>query len=188
MKRISQILPLVCLASVVLYLSISVAIAEPVATAPAVNAEKEVRQESVVQSQENNSLKKENKFSLVDWKRSQEEPPPNSLWLMMRGLGGCLGFFFILLFLYKKLQPKSQLTQKRRLRVLERLPISPKTALLLVEVSGRELLLTVGQDRVSFADNKAVNSESFASESLLEEAFADEQAQASQSINEGGKK
>jgi flagellar biogenesis protein FliO len=68
---------------------------------------------------------------------------------MIRMLGGflfCLGLFGAGIHFYKRYFMQSGGKIERRLKILERLPISTKNALLLVELDGRELLLATGPD------------------------------------------
>lgn len=68
---------------------------------------------------------------------------------MIRMLGGflfCLGLFAAGIHLYKKFFLRTSGAVQRRLRIVERLPISQKNSLLLVELDGREVLLATGPD------------------------------------------
>ena len=89
------------------------------------------------------------KSALSDWREPKSSEPVEGAWNMLRGLGLTLGVFFIGLWVYKRLHGTAQQTQKRKLRIVERLSISSKTSLMLVQANGQEILLSVGSDRVS---------------------------------------
>lgn len=68
---------------------------------------------------------------------------------MFQGLALCLAIFFIGLHIYKRwVKPQNGVGQ-RRIRLLERVALSGKSSLVLAEVDGRSVLLTVGSDRVN---------------------------------------
>ena len=69
---------------------------------------------------------------------------------MLEGLGYCLAVFLIAFHLYKKFHARVQGSSKRNLRVIESIPLSPKTFLHLVEVNNRRLLVSSGQQNVNF--------------------------------------
>ena len=89
------------------------------------------------------------KSPLSDWREPKAAEPVEGAWSMLRGLGLTLGVFFVGLYVFKRVRGPIQTAQKRKLRILERLPLSSKTALLLVQANGQEVLLSVGSDRVS---------------------------------------
>jgi len=68
---------------------------------------------------------------------------------LFSALGIALAAFFIGMHLHRRMTGASRPPRSRRLRIIERLPIAGKTALVLVEVDGRPLVLTVGADRVT---------------------------------------
>jgi len=74
---------------------------------------------------------------------------------MIQGLGICIGVFLIGVAIYKKYTGATslrggRLSRGRRLRVVERLSVSSRTALIMAEVDGKPILFTVGPDKVSF--------------------------------------
>lgn len=82
---------------------------------------------------------------------------------MVRMLGGflfCLGLFGAGIHVYKRYFLQSSGKIERRLRILERLPVSAKNSLLLVELDGRELLLSTGPDspKMLLSSSKRENS------------------------------
>lgn len=66
---------------------------------------------------------------------------------MLGGLFLCIGVFGFGIHLYKRHVIPRTGADKRRLQVIERLPLSPKSALLLVRLDGREFLLTSGAEQ-----------------------------------------
>ena len=63
----------------------------------------------------------------------------------------CTAVFLIGVFLYRKATGAKPMARSRRMRVLERLTLAPKTSLVIAEVNGREVLLAVGE-KVSIMD------------------------------------
>lgn len=63
-----------------------------------------------------------------------------------------LAALMLIVFALRKFYKVSPLTNTKRLKVKERLSITNKTALILVELDGRSMLVSVGPDRVSFCD------------------------------------
>lgn len=68
----------------------------------------------------------------------------------VKGLLLCLGVFLIGTWLVKGFGGKGVIAGSRKMRIIERLPVAARTALLLIEVEGRKVLVAVGPDRVSF--------------------------------------
>lgn len=69
---------------------------------------------------------------------------------MLQGLTLCLGVFFIGLYIFKKFYARTGITNTpRRMRIKERLSVGPKTALLVVEIDGREFLVGCGAEQTS---------------------------------------
>lgn len=68
---------------------------------------------------------------------------------MMQGLGIVAGMFLILVHLYKKYIIKDESSQSRKIRIIERTTITPKSSLVLAVVDGKRYLLGVGPDPVT---------------------------------------
>lgn len=79
-----------------------------------------------------------------------------SLMSLFEGLGYCLVVFFIGIHFYKRYVLKQSGPVKRHMQLVERLQISSKSSLLLVDVDGRRVLLTVGPDRTSFMSESII--------------------------------
>jgi flagellar biogenesis protein FliO len=75
-----------------------------------------------------------------------EAPAGPPLGRLVMGLAACLGSFFIGVHLFKRFQSNPRLGGERRMRVVERLPISQKSSLLLVTIDGREYLVGAGSE------------------------------------------
>ena len=87
--------------------------------------------------------------SLEEWR--QKNPGETSTGLkLVKGLGLCIGVFLIGAALYQRMRGRGLPGNGGRMQVLERLPLTAKTALMLVECDGRKLLVAVGPDRVAF--------------------------------------
>ena len=78
------------------------------------------------------------------------EGESSSVITMFEGLAACLGVFFIGLHFYRKFHGNTGVATSRTLTIKERLSISPKTSLVIIEWEGKPLLLAVGPDTVSF--------------------------------------
>ncbi len=86
--------------------------------------------------------------------QAPEDNLGNSALRLVQGLGICLGALGILIFtLRKKIKGNFQFSSKR-MRVLERMPLTSKTTLLLVQMDSKTIMLAVGGEKVSFADNE----------------------------------
>lgn len=70
----------------------------------------------------------------------------SSVLRMVGGLFLCLGFLGLGVHLYKRYVLPRTLSDKKRMQVVERLPISPKSTLLLVTLDGKEFLLSTGSE------------------------------------------
>lgn len=71
---------------------------------------------------------------------------------MIKGLGICLGVLFIGVYFYKKYALQGNVSVGRTMKILERMPVSTRTSVILAEVKGRRVLLSVGSERVTMLD------------------------------------
>lgn len=93
-----------------------------------------------------------NSVSSAMQSQAVSEPPDasGSFVLMMKGLGFCLGVLFIGTAIAKRFRAGG-MTQGRghqSMRIIDRIPVSPKSALLLVDVEGERVLVAVGNEQV----------------------------------------
>ena len=96
---------------------------------------------------------------------------------MGRMLGGflfCLGLFGAGIHLYKRYLLPTAKGSSRRLRIVERLSVSQKNALLLVALDGRELLIATGPDSPRLLTAKSRDEFSFDQDLLNAAAIGDE--------------
>ena len=98
-----------------------------------------------MRSRVENSLKERELFS-ANGAREDEKNPFVS---MIQGLMLCLGLFALLVFIIKKTHRITRGANEGRMHVIERIPLSQKTFLHLVEVDGKEFLVGSGPDQVS---------------------------------------
>jgi len=83
-----------------------------------------------------------------------DEPGSSSAWLKLaQAFCICMALLCAIIFCLKRYSDKFAKVGDKKLRVKERLPLTGKTALLLVEYEGRNMLVAVGSERVSFSDN-----------------------------------
>lgn len=72
---------------------------------------------------------------------------------MVQGLAACLAVLLIGSWAVKRHQKGVENNSSRRLKILERLPLAPKTFLVLAEVEGKKILLSVGSERVTMLES-----------------------------------
>ncbi len=97
---------------------------------------------------------------------------------MVRMLGGflfCLGLFGAGIHVYKRYFMQSCGKVERRLKILERLPVSAKNSLILLELDGRELLLATGPDSpkmlISFSKSEVSFDDTLLDEAVIGDEF-----------------
>jgi len=76
-----------------------------------------------------------------------------------QGLAICLGVFFIGIYGYKKLYPGRVVGGKSRMKVIERLSLSSRSAVILVEVDGAEIVLGVGSEPPTILSKRSKSDE-----------------------------
>ena len=79
-------------------------------------------------------------------------PESSSMGLrVLEALALCVGVLFAGLGLYRKFTGDRPVAKGRRMRVVERVMVAPKTSLVLARVDGKEIVLAIG-DKVSFLE------------------------------------
>ena len=99
---------------------------------------------------------------------------------MNRMLGGflfCLGLFGAGIHFYKRYFMQAGSRTERRLKIVERLPVSTKNSLLLVELDGREFLLATGPDSPKMLVSNSKRDFSF-DDTLLDASMAGDEINA----------
>lgn len=71
---------------------------------------------------------------------------------MFEGLCLIVGGLLIVSYLLKRFAPRRVCGTGRRMKIIERMPVSAKSALLLLEVDSRKFMVAVGPDKVNFAE------------------------------------
>ena len=108
-----------------------------------------------------NALRQENSTAanrgqvVGKWADGQEGETSQLGFGVLKALGLCVGVFLIGVAVTKRYRGGVQTGGARRLRVVERVPLSSKTHLVIAEVEGNQVLLAVGPDRVSFGPELA---------------------------------
>jgi len=70
---------------------------------------------------------------------------------VLQGLFLTLGVFFVGIWAYQKLNRQAMpKLSGRRIKLIERISVGHKTALVLAEIDGRSVLMSVGNERVAF--------------------------------------
>jgi len=87
-----------------------------------------------------------------DWRLAPDQNAGSTFLTMAQGLAVCLAVLAGGVYAYRRIHPQAAITTKRRMRVRERLPLTSKAQLLLVEIDGREVVVAVGSDHVSIHD------------------------------------
>lgn len=133
----------------------------------------QLRHESVVKLKE--SLKRDQRNlsvagGITKWSTETTEDQPNAL-TMLKGLAICIGVFLIGISVIQRLKNKTNIknNSNRRLKILEKIAVSNKTALILAELDGRDIVFSVGSEKVSFCPEKTV----IETKSLTSPDFAD---------------
>lgn len=83
------------------------------------------------------------------WSSTQEVSMGGAAFKMVSALGLTIGALLIGMHLYRRFSGVPVPARPRRMRIVERLPIGAKTALVLVEFDGRPMILSVGADNVT---------------------------------------
>ena len=80
---------------------------------------------------------------------------------MVGGLFLCLGLLGAGVHVYKRYVLPRSLSSQRRMQVVERLQISPKSALVLVKLDGKEFVMTTGSERTRLVPLQSRSEEVF---------------------------
>lgn len=95
---------------------------------------------------------------------------------MIGGLAICLILILVGVAVLKRFNKYVGVSAERRLKIKERLPISNKTSLVLIELNGKEVLIAVGSDSVTELTGKftvkegiAINAEGSVSATLVKD-------------------
>lgn len=83
---------------------------------------------------------------------------------MIQGLAVCGFVLCVGVWGYKRYILKAPTVISRKMKIIERMPLSPRSTLVLIEVEGKKKLVAMGSDPVSFHD--LAESESFSFDSL----------------------
>ena len=101
-------------------------------------------------------------------KNIPEESPLSSNGVrMIAGLALCVGVFLIGAWLVRRASGKIKPMNTRSMRVVERMPVTSKTALMLIEVDGRRVMLAAGPDKVSFYAPESGLADTYNSDALM---------------------
>lgn len=84
----------------------------------------------------------------------QQQP---GIWNALKGLGLCLSLFFLGLYFFKRFRAPDRAVSTERIRVIERRMISQRTAVSLLEVDGRTILVSSGSESVSITELKGAS-------------------------------
>lgn len=83
------------------------------------------------------------------WSSAQEVSLGGTAFKMFTALGLTIGVLLIGVHFYRRYSGAPTVVRARRIRIVERVSISAKTALVLVEFDGRPMILSVGADNVT---------------------------------------
>ena len=79
-------------------------------------------------------------------------PEPSLLMTMVKGLGFCLGAFYLGLAIYRRTQGKTPAAKRRRMQVIERMSLGGKTSLCIVRIDGVDRIISVGPEHVTIGN------------------------------------
>jgi flagellar biogenesis protein FliO len=96
------------------------------------------------------------KLAWITGTQQEKADTKNPLLVMIQGLGACLGLFFIGLALYQRTRQVGKNTQQKRLVIRERVALSQKSSLVIVECDGKSYLCSVGTDTVSVVSESGI--------------------------------
>ena len=105
-----------------------------------------------ISSESKAASKRDLQAAVASLRQTPQPEPEVSPWPLAKGLVLCLAVFCVIIFLLKKLNPHAIHSGKRRMAVLERLPLSPKSSLVLIQVEGRTRVIAVGSEQVQMLD------------------------------------
>lgn len=96
--------------------------------------------------------------NIVSSSLAQQQTSVDSLsangWQMLQGLGLCVGMFLIAVAVVRRLRSKVGGSLGRRLQIIERLPLTSKSSLILAVVDDQQYVLAVGSEHVVFGPGK----------------------------------
>ena len=101
------------------------------------------------------------------WK-TETQPVQQTGYSLVLGLGLCFAVLSLGVWAAKKFGLVNQPTRQNAMRIVDRIALSPKTALCIVEAQGKRVLVSVGSERVSFINNLSVDESSDLSGSFEE--------------------
>ena len=130
----------------------------PASVAPAAQPSFQERMESAVQAKRAGQSQQKS--------ITAESPLSSNAGRMVAGLAMCVGVFLIGAWLVRRASGKIKPTNTRSLRVVERMPITSKTSLMLVEVDGRRVMISAGPDKVSFFAPESGMADTYNSDAL----------------------
>jgi flagellar biosynthetic protein FliO len=86
---------------------------------------------------------------LPDWQSSSQPTGAGAAGKAFQGLALCLGVFLIAVGIVRRFRRPGAAAAGRSVRIIERLPLSPKTALVVVEFGGERILLSQGSEQIT---------------------------------------
>ncbi len=130
----------------------------PAISAPARQLSFQERMESAVQAKREGQSQKKN--------IPEESPLSSNAVRMIAGLALCVGVFLIGAWLVRRTSGKVKPMNTRSMRVVERMPVTSKTSLMLIEVEGRRVMIAAGPDKVSFFAPESGMADTYSSDAL----------------------
>jgi len=137
----------------------NVAVAEELVTATASEAEsfteqaKEGEHSGIAQIKrsllEARSPSVEQKAEFQNWRSEAEVDMKEKSFSVFKGLILCLGVFSIIVYFMKRMNRGHIGGSESRIKVIEKIQVASKTSLILVELDGKPMLMSLGNDRVS---------------------------------------
>ena len=149
----------IVLAAALLVGSTSYAEGGGIAPIPGISPETVTAHESTFQ--ERMELAVQNKRAAQAETKIKDETPLTSNSLrMFSGLALCVGLFLIGAWFFRRASGRGNTVNLKSMRIIERMSVTSKTSLLLIEVEGRRVMVSAGPDKVSFFAPEAEVSDS----------------------------
>ena len=92
---------------------------------------------------------REEKKAIVTGDQTEGTEDANPFLKVMKGLAIIIASFLILVHFYKRFYLNKEQDLTRRIQIIERTPLSAKSALVLAQVDGRKVLIGVGEVSIS---------------------------------------
>lgn len=102
----------------------------------------------------------------IEQKIPDQSPTSASAVRMIAGLALCVGVLLIGAWLVRRASGRIKPSNTRNMRIIERMPVTPKTSLMLIEIDGRRVMIAAGPEKVSFFAPESGMADTYNSDAL----------------------